>query len=47
MCRDFKDGKMTTGLTVSEKRMKALDPNQNEVYKFLGYQQVDKIEVKR
>ncbi|CAB4015300.1 Hypothetical predicted protein [Paramuricea clavata] len=30
-----------------EERMKALDPEQNEVYKFLGCEQGDKIDVKR
>ena len=34
----FKSGKMIKGegLEVLEERMKSLDPNQNEVYKFLG-----------
>ena len=35
----FKNGKMVEGdgLTVLEEKMKALDPVQNEIYKFLGY----------
>ena len=34
----FKNGKMVKaeGLTILKERMKALDPEQNEVYKFLG-----------
>ena len=34
----FKNGKMIKeeGLEVLEERMKAFNPNQNEVYKFLG-----------
>ena len=42
-----KDGKMVKGdgLTVLEKRMKALDPDENEVYKFLGCKQGEKIDV--
>ncbi len=45
----FKDGKMVKGegLAIFEWRMKALDPEQNEVYKFLGCEQGDKIDVKR
>ena len=38
MCRIvFKNGKMMKGegLELLEERMKALDPNQNKVYKFL------------
>ena len=31
------------GLEVLEERMKALDPNQNEVYKFLGCEQEEKL----
>ena len=43
----FKDGKMVKGegLAIFEERMKA--PEQNEVYKFLGCEQGDKIDVKR
>ena len=36
-----------SGLTVLEEKMKALDPSRNENYKFLGCEQVDKINVKR
>ena len=45
----FQDLKMIRGegLTVLEENMKSLGPNQNEVYKFLGCKQADKIEVKR
>ena len=35
------------GLTVLEKKMKAPDPNRNEIYKFLGWKQAEKIDVKR
>ena len=28
------------GLEVLEKRMKAIDPDENEIYKFLGMEQV-------
>ncbi|CAB4045676.1 Hypothetical predicted protein, partial [Paramuricea clavata] len=43
------NGKMVKGdgLAVLEERMKALDPEQNEVYKFLGCEQGDKIDVRR
>ena len=39
----FKNGKMRKGegLEVLEERMRTLDPNQNEVYKFLGWEQGD------
>ena len=45
----FKKGRMVKGegLTVLEEKMKALDPSQNEIYKFLGCEQADKIDVKR
>ena len=45
----FKKSKMVKGigLTVLEEKMKALDPSRNENYKFLGCEQVDKINVKR
>ena len=45
----FKNGKMVKGdgLAVPEERMKALDPEQNEVYTFLGCEQGDKIDVRR
>ena len=44
----FKKGKMVkgTGLAVLEEKMKALDPSKNENYRFLGCEQVDKINVK-
>ena len=45
----FKNGKMVKGegLAVLEERMKALDPEQNEEYKFLGCEQGNKIDVKK
>ena len=45
----FKNGKIVKGegLAVLEERMKALDPEQNEVYKFLGCEQGNKIDVKK
>ena len=45
----FKNGKMIKGegLEVLEERMKASDPNQNEVYKFLGCKQGEKLMLKR
>ena len=45
----FKNGKMVKGegLAVLEERMKALDPEQNEVFKFLGCEQGNKIDVKK
>ena len=50
-CADviFKNGKMVKGegLAVLEERMKALDPEQNEVHKFLGCEQGNKIDVKK
>ena len=44
----FKKGKMikVEGLTVLEEKMKALDPNKNEIYTFLGCEQANKIDVK-
>ena len=35
------------GLAVFGEKMDALDSNKNEIYKFLGYEQADKIDVKR
>ena len=32
----FKHGKMVKGLQVLEERMKTMDPDENEIYKFLG-----------
>ena len=45
----FRRGKMIKGegLTVLEEKMEALDPEKNAIYKFLGCEQVDKIDVKR
>ena len=45
----FKNGKMIKeeGLEVLEETMKALDPNQNEVYRFLGCEQGEKLMLKR
>ena len=45
----FKDEKLVEGegLRVLEESMKALDPEKKEVYKFLGCEQGDKIDVKR
>ena len=35
------------GLAVLEGKMDTLDPNKNKIYKFLGCEQADKIDVKR
>ena len=45
----FKKGKMIKGegLTVLEEKMEAIDPNKNEIYTFLGFEQANKIDVKR
>ena len=45
----FSRGKMIKGegLIVLEDKMEALDPSKNEIYKFLGCEQGDKIDVKR
>ena len=45
----FRKGKMIKGegLAVLEEKMDALDPNKNEIYKFLGCEQADKIDVIR
>ena len=45
----FKNGKMVKGegLAVLEERMKPLDPEQNELYKFLGWEQGNKFDVKK
>ena len=45
----FRKGKMVKGegLMVLEDKMEALDPDKNEIYKFLGCEQADKIDVKR
>ena len=45
----FRKGKMVKGegLSVLEEKMDALDPNKNEIYKFLGCEQADKIDVRR
>ena len=44
----FEHGKMVRGkgLQVLEERMKAMDPDENEIYKFLGIQQADGIQTK-
>ena len=45
----FRRGKMIKGegLTVLEENTEALDPEKNEIYKFLGCDYADKIDVKR
>ena len=45
----FKRGKMIKGegLSAIEEKMKALDPEQREIYKFLGYEQAEKIDMER
>ena len=45
----FRKGKMVKGegLPVLEQRMKALDPEKNDAYKFLGCEQSDDIDVKK
>ena len=35
------------GLAVLEEKINALGPNKNEIYKFLGCEQADKIDVRR
>ena len=42
----FRKDKMIKGegLAVLEEKMDALDPGKNEIYKFLGCEQADKIE---
>ena len=42
-------GKMVRGegLQVLEERMESMDPNENEIYKFLGIEQADGIKTKR
>ena len=44
----FKRGKMINGegLSVIEEKMKALNPDQREIYKFLGCEQAEKIDMK-
>ena len=44
----FKNGKMVKGegLQVLEERMKTMDPDENEIYKFLGIEQADGIRTK-
>ena len=34
-------------MLVLEEKMKALDPEKNDVYKFLGYEKSDDIDVKK
>ena len=45
----FEPGKMVRveGLQVLEKRMESMDPDENEIYKFLGIEQADGIKTKR
>ena len=45
----FKRGKMIKGegLSVIEEKMKALNPDQREIYKFLGCEQAEKIDMER
>ena len=45
----FERGKMIKGegLSVIEEKMKALDPDQREIYKFLGCGQAEKIDMER
>ena len=45
----FRKGKMIKGegLAVLEVKMDAIDPDKNEIYKFLGCEQADKVNVKR
>ena len=45
----FKRGKMLKGegLSVIEEKMKALNPDQREMYKFLGCEQAEKIDIER
>ena len=44
----FERGKMVRGegLQVLQERMKTMDPDQNEIYKFLGVEQADGIKAK-
>ena len=45
----FERGKMIKGegLEVMEERMKTMDPDENEIYKFLGIEQADGIKRKK
>ena len=45
----FERGKMAKGegLQVLEERMESMDPDENEIYKFLGTEQADGIKTKR
>ena len=45
----FERGKMVTGegLEVLEERMKTMDPDKNEIYKFLRIEQVDGIKTQK
>ena len=50
MCKVvFERGKMVRGkgLEVLEERMKAIEPDENELFKFLGIEQVDGIKIKK
>ena len=44
----FEHGKMVReeGLQVPEKKMETMDPDENEIYKFLGIEQADSIQTK-
>ena len=35
------------GQQILQERMKALDPNKNEIYKFQGYEQAERIDMKK
>ena len=45
----FEHGKIVRGegLEVLEKRMKKMNPDKNEIYRFLGIEQVDGIKTKK
>ena len=45
----FEHGKMVRGqgLQVLEERIESMDPDENEIYKFLGIEQADEIKTKR
>ena len=35
------------GVQILEEQMKAIDPNENEIYKFSGCEQVERIDMKK
>ena len=45
----FKKGRIIKGeeLQMLQERMKTLDPKENETYKFLGYEQAERIDAKK